>query len=109
VSAAGTSSLTPEERSRLMARVRAEYEAKRAEYEAKRARGETGAPSASETLAELERDQRTGRTVKHDWRCSPEEKARLYEAAAAAGLSSSEFLRTAVSKACDDVLTGERV
>jgi Mobilization protein NikA len=81
----------------------------RAEYEAKRARGETGAPSASETLAELERDQRTGRTVKHDWRCSPEEKARLYEAAAAAGLSSSEFLRTAVSKACDDVLTGERV
>jgi DNA invertase Pin-like site-specific DNA recombinase len=95
--------LSPEERAAYVERVRAMFGEKRQ-------RGEPGRPpTPDETLAELEQDQSAGRTLKHDYRCSPEEKARMHEAAAAMGLTVSEFVRAAVERACDEVLAPDPV
>jgi uncharacterized protein (DUF1778 family) len=96
--------LSAEERAAWVARVR-EY------YAAKRAAGEIEAPptSPADALAELEDDHRAGRTIKHDYRLSPEEKERTYRAANLLGLTASEFVRDVVARACDEILADEPV
>jgi len=97
------SQLTPEEGKALIEKLRA----LRAEQ---RARGEIETPpSPAAQLEVLEQDARAGRTIKHDYRLSPEEKARLYEAAQALGLTASEFVRDVVARACDEILAVEPV
>lgn len=98
--------LSEEERAAWVERVRQMFAEKRARGEAP----VTSEPSTPEqALEELEQDQNAGRTVKFDLRVAPEEKLRWAEAAAALGLSASEFVRDVANSAADEVLAGEPV
>ena len=80
MSTAGTSTLTAEQRSALVEKIRAGFAQQRS-------RGQTPVSATpDETLAELERDAHAERTVKWDVRTTPEEKLRWAEAASTLGL-----------------------
>jgi uncharacterized protein (DUF1778 family) len=61
-------------------------------------------PSPAETLEELERDTRAGRTVKLDLRLAPDEKVAWSEAARAKGMTTSEWMRAVLNLAAREVL-----
>ena len=96
MSTEGTSKLSAEERAVLIAKVRETFAAQR---------GETPAPPTPEdTLDELERDDRAGRDLKWDLRCSAEEKLAWNEAAREMGLTQSEWARDVMNAAAAEVL-----
>jgi len=64
-------------------------------------------PSAAENLEALEQDQRQGRVSKIDFRVSPGERDRWDTAARQLGLSTSEFVRDVVNRACEEILAPE--
>ena len=80
MSTAGTSTLTAEQRSALVEKIRAGFAEQRSRGQA------PVSATPDETLAELERDAHAERTVKWDVRTTPEEKLRWAEAASTLGL-----------------------
>jgi len=93
------SRLSDEERAAWIERVKATFAESRA-------RGEVAPPpSTEEILAELERDDRAGRLVKWDVRCSADEKLAWSEAARALGLTQAEWARDVMNAAASEVLS----